>query len=188
MFFYRDGALGVLVSILGVLVAVFDVLAGLFLIQSSPFRVPCGKKYAGLKKVRQRRWWRCRLIWAMNNSWYLSATPPTALAPVNVIGPHCLVSLKTISDIVQSLLKIPNTPFQYQVYQPNTNYTNPNAEYSPKIPNIDLRCLLQVNFCRKYTYFSRPQNGVGVQKMTTNTYRWRNEIWLVLANVNLFKI
>ena len=23
--------------------------------QSSPFRVPCGKKYAGLKKVRQRR-------------------------------------------------------------------------------------------------------------------------------------
>ena len=46
MFFYRDGALGVLVGILGVLVGVFDVLAGVFLIQSSPFRVPYGKKYA----------------------------------------------------------------------------------------------------------------------------------------------
>ena len=54
MFFYRDGALAVLVGILGVLVGVFDVLAGIFLIQSSLFRVPCGKKYAGLKKVRQR--------------------------------------------------------------------------------------------------------------------------------------
>ena len=50
VFFYRDGVLGVLVGILGVLVGVFDVLAGIFLIQSSPFHVPCGKKYTSLKK------------------------------------------------------------------------------------------------------------------------------------------
>ena len=36
-----DGTLVVWVGVLGVLVGVFDV--------------PCGKKYAGLKKVRQRR-------------------------------------------------------------------------------------------------------------------------------------
>ena len=36
VFFYRDGALGVLVGILGVLVGVFDVFAGVFLIESSP--------------------------------------------------------------------------------------------------------------------------------------------------------
>ena len=52
-YLYRDGALGALADILGVLVGIFDVLAGVFLIQSSPFRVPCGKEYAGLKKVRQ---------------------------------------------------------------------------------------------------------------------------------------
>ena len=63
-FFYRD-RIGVLISILGVLVGVFDVLAGIFLIQSSPFFVPCWKKYATLKKVRQRRWWRCWLISSM---------------------------------------------------------------------------------------------------------------------------
>ena len=48
-FFYRD-RIGVLISILGVLVGVFDVLAGIFLIQSSPFRVPCGKKVRRLEK------------------------------------------------------------------------------------------------------------------------------------------
>ena len=48
-FFYRD-RIGVLISILGVFVGVFDVLAGIFLIQSSPFCVPCGKKYAAWKK------------------------------------------------------------------------------------------------------------------------------------------
>ena len=58
VFFYQDGAFGVLVGILGVLVGIFDVLAGVFFIQSSPFRVPCGKKYTGLKKVHQRRGWR----------------------------------------------------------------------------------------------------------------------------------
>merc|ERR1712175_2085 len=30
--------------------------------QSNPFCVSCGKKYTGLKKVDQRRSWRCRLI------------------------------------------------------------------------------------------------------------------------------
>ena len=49
-FFYWDGALGVLVGILGVLVGVIDVLTGVILIQSSPFRICCGKKLSRLQK------------------------------------------------------------------------------------------------------------------------------------------
>ena len=57
------GVLGVLVCVLGVLVGVLGVLVGVlgFLVVFRiwcPFRVLCLKRYAGLRKVHHRRWWR----------------------------------------------------------------------------------------------------------------------------------
>ena len=75
------GVLGVLFGLLGVLFGVFGVLVGVlgvffgvlnvFILwinfpKSSPFRVFCGKRYAGLKKVHHRRLWRLWQLWGMH--------------------------------------------------------------------------------------------------------------------------
>ena len=91
-FFYRDGAFSVLVGMHGVLVGVFDVLAGIFFIQSSPFHVPRGKKYAGLKKVSQRRWWRCWL--SSMRTWSVNPT----VGPEGAICIHSLAKKSCLSQ------------------------------------------------------------------------------------------
>ena len=46
---------GIFCVLFGVLDVLFDILGVLFF-KSSPFRVLCGKRYAGLKKVHHPRW------------------------------------------------------------------------------------------------------------------------------------
>ena len=54
-------------------------------------------------------------------------------------------------------LKIPNTPFQYQVHQPNTKCTNQNTKYSSILISAVCRRSIFVNLYNFWRSISKPR-------------------------------